>query len=104
MRVPISRLIRLLSIPASFGAVAIALAAVPEANASPEPAAPPPPPAPTAAATCAECHQEVVSGFETSSHGRAWRHGDKYGEASCATCHGDGAKHAESGEAGGRST
>ena len=51
------------------------------------------------AKACAECHEEEANVFATSPHGRAWSHSGRYSASSCATCHGDGAKHIDSGEA-----
>jgi DmsE family decaheme c-type cytochrome len=40
---------------------------------------------------CAECHEDMAAAFKGSRHGKG---------ASCTCCHGDAAKHLESGEAG----
>ena len=51
------------------------------------------------AATCAECHEDVVNQFATSKHGRTFSHDSHYSTASCVSCHGDPTKHLESNEA-----
>ena len=42
--------------------------------------------------TCAECHEDLATAFKGSFHGGVKAH--------CTDCHGDAAKHLESGEAG----
>jgi DmsE family decaheme c-type cytochrome len=81
------------------GAVLLALAAARGAAGAPQAAAPPPaPPAATAAApsaataSCGDCHEQAAK-FATNIH--AHRAGAPAGDAVCATCHGDGAKHIE---------
>ena len=62
-------------------------------------AAPVPPPKSYAAvaAACADCHEEQVTAFSASGHGRAFAHGES-AVASCESCHGDAAAHIEAGD------
>jgi DmsE family decaheme c-type cytochrome len=52
----------------------------------------------TFAATCAECHDELVTSFATDSHGRAYRYDSDHATASCESCHGDAREHIEAGD------
>jgi DmsE family decaheme c-type cytochrome len=40
---------------------------------------------------CADCHEDVAKEFENSTHGRAFRFGDKAGN--CTSCHGAATRH-----------
>jgi DmsE family decaheme c-type cytochrome len=80
-------------------AFAVALCGLVAAGAAAQDAAPSPAAGETVtAATCAECHDEVVAAFETSTHGRAWKHGDRDATATCTNCHGGAERHVESGD------
>lgn len=46
---------------------------------------------------CAACHDEVVTAFGKTGHGKAWAAGKEYASASCASCHAGAAEHAASG-------
>jgi DmsE family decaheme c-type cytochrome len=70
---------------------------------TPTPAAPAPASTPALAAKaetprCADCHTELVAAFAGNPHTRQAHGATKPDiESFCATCHGDGTKHAESG-------
>lgn len=51
------------------------------------------------AARCAECHDDVVTPFGSSVHGRAYTHDGHFANAACSSCHGAVDKHLESGDA-----
>jgi DmsE family decaheme c-type cytochrome len=73
------------------GVVLLALAAAGPSRGAQEPTAPAH--AATATAACGDCHEQAAK-FTTNVH--AHRKGVE-GEAACASCHGDGTKHVESG-------
>ncbi|MEW5977692.1 MAG: DmsE family decaheme c-type cytochrome [Acidobacteriota bacterium] len=50
------------------------------------------------ATQCASCHQEVVSHFYTTRHGKADKFQAWGSFSGCASCHGDTQQHAESGD------
>ncbi len=52
----------------------------------------------TVAAVCADCHEERVSSFAGSVHGRAYAHRADMTTASCESCHGDATAHIEAGD------
>lgn len=74
--------------------LAASATAQPLASGSPQPASS------AEARACAECHEETVQRFASQPHGRAFAFDARHGNASCASCHGDGARHIETGEPG----
>lgn len=48
-------------------------------------------------ADCAACHEELVRDFPRSAHGLTFASDRDHSDASCASCHGPGEKHVESG-------
>lgn len=80
------------------GAALLALASCLAASAAPPPTGSP---AYAGSETCKACHEEIFNKFQKTPHfvvegdsHRGWEHN------SCESCHGPGAKHAESGDAG----
>ncbi len=47
---------------------------------------------------CADCHEDVVSAFAGSAHGRAFQHSTASAGSSCASCHRGAEAHGESGD------
>jgi predicted CXXCH cytochrome family protein len=50
-------------------------------------------------ASCADCHQEIVRDFKSSSHARLEARGDTVQNVGCESCHGPGSTHNDSGGA-----